>query len=448
MSLRAKLVSALTALSTLVGAATFGGVYLYALRAPRDQLDAALAAQCADEAAHLVAHPGAPPRSLPGPAVEGVGARPRIAALFDAQGRLLRASPPLGSGAASLARLSTPASVWIGRTHLRVASRLLPDGRGARVVVAVPRGDLDREASRLRRALAAAVCVSTAWAVLVSMWLSRRLMRAQPAVISAVRRALDDDLEARVAPHAPGAPLDPLAGAVDALLAKHDRVVTSQRVFLVRAAQELRAPLRVLYDELSYARRDELDEGARRESIERALGDAQGITLLAEDLLTLSRVGSVRAAPMSSLSLRDVALGALDLVRSYAKSRGVSLGVDGDGVVIGRASDLSRMIGHLLDNAIRYSPAGAPVRVIIREDRDTLTLRVRDQGDGVAPVDRPHVFEAFYRDEARRADPDAGPGLGLAIVREIARAHGGEVTLDEPDPDRRGAAFTVVLPKG
>jgi signal transduction histidine kinase len=85
--------------------------------------------------------------------------------------------------------------------------------------------------------------------------------------------------------------------------------------------------------------------------------------------------------------------------------------------------------------------------VVIREDTEGVTLRVRDQGDGVPDEDRDRIFEPFYRASGHRDEDDLGAGLGLSIVREIARAHGGDVTLEAPDPDRRGATFSVRLPR-
>lgn len=365
MTLRAKVVASVAALSLLTLGGAFAGAYLDALRSPRRALAAA------------------------------------------------PSSRPSGAGVAS------------GR------ARPLPDD----------------ESARLRRALALVTGVALVWSVLVAAWLSRRLTREHPAISSAVTRAAAGDLSARVLPSSKDGALDPLARDVNALLARHDRLVTSQQVFVASSASELLAPLRDLYEALVVARREDLAAAVRLEALERAFADAQSMTWLAEDLLTLGRVGSVGEGSLEVLSLRDVCLSALDLVRGYARARGVALGVDGDGSVRGRAADLRRMVGHLLDNAVRHSPAGAPVRVILREDRDGVVLRVKDQGEGIAEADRPRVFEAFYRGGAMRDDPDAGPGLGLAIVREIARAHGGDATVEEPDPARRGATIAVSLPK-
>ncbi|MEZ4393804.1 MAG: HAMP domain-containing sensor histidine kinase [Polyangiales bacterium] len=322
-----------------------------------------------------------------------------------------------------------------------------PSSPGAGDSAGRARSRLADEDARLRRALALVTGAALLWTLLVAAWLTRRLTREHPAISSAVTRAAAGDLSARVLPVSQGAELDPLGRDVNALLARHDRLVTSQQVFVAASASELLTPLRDLYEALVVARRDDLAAAARLEALDRAFADAQSLTWLAEDLLTLGRVGRVGEGSLDVLSLRDVCLSALDLVRGYARARGVALGVDGDGSVRGRAADLRRMVEHLLDNAVRHSPPGAPVRVILREHRDAVVLRVKDQGEGVAEADRARVFDAFYQGAALRDDPNAGPGLGLAIVREIARAHGGDAAVEEPDPARRGATIAVTLPK-
>lgn len=451
MTLRAKVVASVAAVSLVTLGGAFAAAYLDAVRRPSRALDAALLAQCEDEARHLASSPSARLRELAGPAGDPALSGPRFAALFDDRGRLLAATPNLGRGASALRAAASPrpsqGDVWAGRTHLRVASTAVGEGGARRLVVGVSRARLDDEAARLRRALALVAGVALAWTVLVAAWLARRLTREHPSISSAVTRAAAGDLSARVVPASKGVALDPLGREVNALLARHDRLVTSQQVFVASAASELLKPLRGLYEALVVARRDDVASADRLEALERAFADAQSMTWLAEDLLTLGRVGSVGEGDLEPLSLRDVCLSALDLVRGYAKARGVALGVDGDGAVRGRAADLRRMVGYLLDNAVRHSPAGAPVRVILREDHDGVVLRVKDQGEGIAEADRPRVFEAFYRGGALRDDPSAGPGLGLAIVREIARAHGGDAAVEEPDPARRGATLAVSLPK-
>jgi two-component system OmpR family sensor kinase len=208
----------------------------------------------------------------------------------------------------------------------------------------------------MRLVFAAAV----GWSVVMTTWLVRRLTREHQAITEAVTRVAQGDLTARVARFAPGGRVEPLGLAVDEMISRMDRLVTSQQRFVAHAAHELRLPLTTLLGELSLALRKDRDDTAYREAIEQALGDTRRLKLLADDLLTLARIGSAPERPKATLALRDVAFGALEVVRASAKARGVSLGVDGDGRVHGHAADLKRLVQNLLENAVRHSPAGAP----------------------------------------------------------------------------------------
>ncbi len=114
--------------------------------------------------------------------------------------------------------------------------------------------------------------------------------------------------------------------------------------------------------------------------------------------------------------------------------------------VRGDPADLAMLIANLLDNALRYTPAGGRVDVAVDDDGGRAVLSVVDTGPGIAPADRERVFERFYRGAAGAGGPDAtGSGLGLSIVRRIADAHGATILLDD-GPDGRGLAVRVRFP--
>ncbi|MBE0557736.1 MAG: HAMP domain-containing histidine kinase, partial [Proteobacteria bacterium] len=108
----------------------------------------------------------------------------------------------------------------------------------------------------------------------------------------------------------------------------------------------------------------------------------------------------------------------------------------------GDARMIRRLIANLLDNALKYTPAGGAVNVSVAKTRQNVLLTVQDTGIGIPPGDLPRIFERFYRGDQSRSQ--AGIGLGLSLARALARAHGGEITVTS-HPDE-GSTFTVTLP--
>jgi len=104
---------------------------------------------------------------------------------------------------------------------------------------------------------------------------------------------------------------------------------------------------------------------------------------------------------------------------------------------------IQRMLANLLDNAIKYTPAGGAVAVAVGANADdSVSIVVKDSGIGIFEKDLPHIFERFYRGDPSRSQ--AGAGLGLSFARAVARAHGGEITVENSQPS--GATFRVELP--
>jgi two-component system OmpR family sensor kinase len=236
-----------------------------------------------------------------------------------------------------------------------------------------------------------------------------------------------------------------LAQDVDEMVRRLEILVEGQQRFIAHAAHELRSPLTSLYGELQLALRRARSAEEYRTSIEEALDSAKRLKALAEDLLALARIGAEREASHTPVALDEVAKHAVSWVAGEAARRNVELAVEADhSVVLGHAIDLERLLRNLLDNAIRHCPDGGHVWVTAKSDGDTVVLSVVDDGPGISPEDRARVFDPFFRADAERRRDD-GSGLGLAIVREIARVHGGDISV-EAGPDGKGALFRARLP--
>jgi two-component system heavy metal sensor histidine kinase CusS len=226
------------------------------------------------------------------------------------------------------------------------------------------------------------------------------------------------------------------------------QLLESQQLFVSHAAHELRSPIATIYARLSLALRRSRDTAEYRSTIEEAVDSMKGLNVLAEDLLTLAGTATDDHEETSPVLASAIIGEAIKLVELDAKTRALTLRTFGeeDIRVQGRPRDLERMLRNLLENAIRHSPAGGTVTIGAHVREGRVELAVSDEGPGVAAANRPLIFQPFFRGERERASGARGAGLGLAIAREIARHHHGDVTLDPAHEN--GARFVATLPLG
>jgi two-component system, OmpR family, sensor kinase len=223
--------------------------------------------------------------------------------------------------------------------------------------------------------------------------------------------------------------LIPVADALNDLLNRLRHAIAAQENFIEDAAHEILTPLTALQVQVQVLERAKTEERRVqaihdvRESLERCVN-------LARQLLTLARSTEPSQTEFTEFDLVAVARLAVEESLPKAQSRQIDLGVIADNSVniVGDKLALQVLMRNLIDNAIKYSPVGGQVDVIIG-DGENPTLTVSDSGPGVAPEEQGRIFDRFYRGE----NPDIeGTGLGLAIVKQIAERHRAEITLKSP----------------
>jgi two-component system sensor histidine kinase MprB len=241
-----------------------------------------------------------------------------------------------------------------------------------------------------------------------------------------------------------------LGRSVNTMLAAIDAARRAQRALVEDAGHELRTPLTSIRTNiellLEVESHPELAHRLPPEDRVKLLGDldAQVVELatLTTELIELSREETTRGAaePVELIDVIDAAIG-----RARTRAPGITFTTDLKPVTVqGRPGELERMILNVLDNAAKWSPPGASVHTELQvEGLDWCRLTIADSGPGIDPVDRPHVFDRFYRSQAARAMP--GSGLGLAIVAQTASQHGGTVTARPRTP--HGTVITLRLPQ-
>ncbi|HET7450700.1 MAG TPA: HAMP domain-containing sensor histidine kinase [Gaiellaceae bacterium] len=226
-----------------------------------------------------------------------------------------------------------------------------------------------------------------------------------------------------------------LATRFNGMLAALEESVGRQRRLVADASHELRTPLTAARTNVDLVREGKLPDEEVRHALDEASVELDSLTSLVSDLVELAR-GEERKLRLEDVALDDLVSSAVERAKARAPEATfvtslAPVHVRVDPILVERA------VGNLLDNAVKYSPPGAPIEVSVREGE----VVVADHGPGIAEEDLPRIFDRFYRAAAARAKP--GAGLGLAIVREAAEAHGGAATAES---GADGARFRLTLP--
>jgi signal transduction histidine kinase len=374
----------------------------------------------------------------------------------DAQGRLVAAAPGLPSGGLPWSA-EARAALADGRQHLesaptdgghwvRVLTRpVVEDGRLVAVVrVGESLRPIDHAVGDLMRPLIVGSILILV-ACIVATWLvvSRALEPLESIADTAERIALTGDVSLTVRPEGTGE-VRRLAIAFNRMVERLRRLLESQRQLLADTSHELRNPLTVVRTDLDLLGRD-LDPETRQEVAAEAAEEAERMSRLVADLLYLTREEHAERGPSEPIRLDRLVDEVVDRLQQVAPDHEVRLGHADPVTVLGNRDRLHQLVTNLVENGIRYTPAGGHVTVDVHRIGTTLArLEVVDDGIGIAPEHLPRVFDRFYRVDPARARATGGTGLGLAIVRRVAESHGG--TVEAASEPGVGSTFTVILP--
>jgi two-component system, OmpR family, sensor kinase len=336
-----------------------------------------------------------------------------------------------------------------------------PPRGGARVVEA---GQSYEVAKRALEAFTAVLLVAALAVLLLSVvgayLLARAALSPVSAVVTSARSITESDLSRRLPVANPKDELGGLTSTINALLgrleeafARREEAVLRlrealgrERRFVADASHELRTPLTNIE---GYA--EMLDDWAAkdpemaRQSIEAIREESTRMQRLVEELLSLARGDEGAALELAPQDLSAVTEEATRMARVAAGDK-VRLDYAPPEKEIVAAFDRTRIrqvISILLDNAIKYTPQGGKATVRVRQFDGQVEVAVSDSGIGISEEDLPHVFERFYRTDKARAR--GGAGLGLAIARQIAEAHGG--TIEAQSAEGEGSTFVLRIPK-
>jgi two-component system, OmpR family, sensor histidine kinase BaeS len=304
-----------------------------------------------------------------------------------------------------------------------------------------------RTASALSLALALVAALLTS--VAVSLFLTGRIARSLAPVTEAAGRVAGGDYAARVPAVGMGTEFDDLAEAFNTMAGDLGRIEVSRSQMLGDLAHEMRTPVATLGAYL-----EAIDEGFEQ-------ADAPTLAMLRDQVARLSRLSEdialVTTAEEGRLSMRRTTVAVAQIVADATaqaigryETGGVTLDVRVSPTaetaqVDADADRIAQVLTNLLDNALRHTPTGGRVDLMVDRAGGSVRIVVADDGEGIPAEHIEHVFDRFYRVDTARDRAHGGSGVGLAIAKVITEAHGGTITAQSEGPGR-GAVFTVVLP--
>jgi heavy metal sensor kinase len=277
--------------------------------------------------------------------------------------------------------------------------------------------------------------------------LARRALRPVDQMTEAARRISAEHLDERVRTTGTGDELDRLAATLNDMLGRLDVTFRQMRQFSADASHELQTPLTILQGELEVALRAPRTPDEYRRVLTSALEESGRIARLVEGLLLLSRADAgVLRMDHQAIDLARLVAEVCEHSQVLAKARGVTLdlGPLTPVTIQGDPQHLRRLLVNLVDNGLKYTPAGGRVTLGLHQDGSWAVLRVADTGIGLAPEEQEQIFQRFYRAPAAVSRGEEGSGLGLCIARSIVEAHGGYVQVESAEG--HGSLFTVRLP--
>ncbi|MFN8038265.1 MAG: ATP-binding protein [Acidimicrobiales bacterium] len=328
----------------------------------------------------------------------------------------------------------------IAGTPYRILTTSLPGGGALQVARAV--GGTDEVLQGLRARMLLAGLLGTLVAAGIGWLIARRTVRPVERLTAAAEHvAVTQQLDTAI-PVDRDDEVGRLADSFNQMLSALGESREQQQRLVQDAGHELRTPLTSLRTNAEVLQQaDRLTPEDRAMLLHDVTEEVQELTDLVAELVLLAQSPDATGEPEADVDLAAVAGAVADRTRRRTGRRIELRSPLGPLLVRGRSAQLERAVTNLMTNADKFSPPGTPIDVTVEPIDDGVRLTVRDRGPGIAPADRTHVFERFYRSDAARAAP--GSGLGLSIVDQVVRAHDGRPFVEEAPGGGAVVGFTL-----
>jgi len=277
--------------------------------------------------------------------------------------------------------------------------------------------------------------------------LARRALKSVDRMTRTAQRISGEHLDERLQVTGSDDELDRLAKTLNDMLGRLDDAFHQMRQFSADASHELQTPLTILKGEMEVALRSQRSPEEYQRVLKSGLEEIDRINHLVDGLLLLARADAgVLRMDLSPVELKQLLQEICEQMRIVADDHSISLHASLPETVSvpGDREHLRRLVLNLVDNAIKYTPAGGKVTLSLQSDNDWASLKISDTGIGLSGDEQQRIFSRFHRATETRSRDERGIGLGLSIARSVAEAHGGRIQV-ESTPGQ-GSTFTVCLP--
>jgi heavy metal sensor kinase len=294
-------------------------------------------------------------------------------------------------------------------------------------------------------ALGSGIILLVAW--VGSGWLAKQVLTPIEVLSTGAETMSEADLGKRFTLDSPYQEFRRLTQAFNSVMDRFQRSGEIQRRFCDIAAHEMKTPLTILQGNLDVALMKARTSEEYREALLNNLEQVGRLIALTRSLLTLANFTSGKPpVHLVPLALEPMIQDLVDELTLLADDRRITLSFESQSapLILGDAQWLKQALINLLDNALHYTPSGGAVTVRLQAVGEGVAVAVEDTGHGIEPEHLPHLFERFYRTDWARAKDAGGTGLGLPIVKEIAEAHGGTISVTSQVD--KGSVFTLRLP--
>ncbi len=275
----------------------------------------------------------------------------------------------------------------------------------------------------------------------------RKALQPVKSVVQTANEITTEDLSLRIDVKNRQDEIGALVKTFNDMIARLEKSVNKIRQFSGDVSHELRTPLTIIRGEIEVLLRKKRTEEEYMKTLKSALEESSRMEKIIDDLLFLSRVEALDKSKFNkTVQLKEIVASVVKIRNQSAVNKGLTLLAEKvkPARVKGNKELLERMITNVIDNAIRYTPSGGRIEVLLAEIQNAIRLEIRDTGIGIPDELLPHIFDRFYVVDKSRSRETGGAGLGLSIVKWIADNHGAEIEVQSKE--NQGTTFIIHFP--